>query len=139
MIEKTTCTYCGWKFPTDFPQNISDNSDSLFCENCGTEIINSNVSQIEANSEANSKKKNNEKSKFSRIYEKLRPEKDPIDRILDDSDFPLIFKENFNLVICRIIFDSLRDLVDISQLKANKVELSEALISDGTHYEFANK
>ena len=130
MIEKTTCTYCGWKFPTDFPQNISDNSDSLFCENCGTEIINSNVSQIEAKPETNTKKKNNEKSKFSRIYEKLRPEKDPIDRILDDSDFPLIFKENFNLVICRIIFDSLRDLVDISQLKANKIELSEALISD---------
>ena len=130
MIEKTTCKYCGWKFPVDFIQNNPENNDSVFCENCGTEIINLNARQIEAKPEIYSKNENKKNSKVSRIYEKLRIEKDPIDRVLDDSDFPLIFKENFNLVICRIIFDSLRDLVDILQLKANQIELSEALIHD---------
>ncbi len=137
MLENKNCNYCGWKFPADFPQNIAENSDSVFCENCGTEIFNSNdypinninKSQIKAKVDSNSKRKNKKKSRVSRIYEKVRIEKDPIDKMLGDSDFPLIFKENFNIVICRIIFDSLRDLVDISQLKADQIELSETLIS----------
>lgn len=145
MTEKKTaksksncCNYCGWKFPANFIQNISEQSDTVFCENCGTEIINSNENfegskdsnYITAKPNTKSENKNKKKSKVSRIYEKIRLEKDPIDRVLDDSDFPLIFKENFNLVICRIIFNSFKDLVDISELKMNQIKLSEALMGD---------
>lgn len=137
MLENKNCNYCGWKFPADFPQNIAENSDSVFCENCGTEVFNSNDnpkdntnrSQFKAKTDSSSKKKKKKYSRVSQIYEKMRNEKDPIEIVLGDSDFPLIFKENFNLVICRIIFDSFRDLVDISQLKAAQIKLSETLIS----------
>lgn len=138
MLENKNCNYCGWKFPVDFLKQITENSNSAFCENCGTEIINSNENaneNLNSNrekviSDSNSATMKNTKSNFSRIYEKLRSEKEQIDRILDDSDFPLIFKENFILVICRIIFDSLTDFADVSQLNTNQIELSEALISD---------
>ncbi|MHA2039166.1 MAG: hypothetical protein ACW98X_22295 [Promethearchaeota archaeon] len=137
MLKNKNCTYCGWKFPADFVKNVSEQSDTVFCENCGTEIANSNhiseeiidSSQLKAKSKTKSTGKDKKNSKASRIYEKLKQEKDPIDRILDDADFPLIFKENFNLVICRIIFDSLSDLVDISLLKTRQIELSEDLTS----------
>ena len=132
MLKNKNCNYCGWKFPTDFIQNISEQNDTVFCENCGTEIINFNeeseenidFNQLKAKSKTKSKQR-----KVSRIYKKLRIEKDPVDRVLDDSDFPLIFKENFILVLCRIIFDTLSSLVDLSQLRTGQIEFSEALTS----------
>ena len=42
MLKNKNCNYCGWKFPTNFIQKLSENSDSVFCENCGTELLSDN-------------------------------------------------------------------------------------------------
>ncbi|MFX1456277.1 MAG: hypothetical protein ACFFDB_12960 [Promethearchaeota archaeon] len=138
MLKQKNCDYCGWKFPPNFIQNISNPSKTLFCENCGTEIKNSNdnseenidPNQSKAKSRTKAKGKGNSNSKVGRLYDKLRSGKDPVDKVLYDSDFPLIFKENFILVLCRIIYDSLSSLVDISQVRTGQIELSEAPISE---------
>ncbi|MFW9825016.1 MAG: hypothetical protein ACFFE4_18895 [Candidatus Thorarchaeota archaeon] len=138
MPKQKNCDYCGWKFPPNFIQNISNQSDTVFCENCGTEIVNYNdyteknvdSNRLKAKSKPKAKGKSKGNSKVGRFYDKLRSGKDPVDRVLYDSDFPLIFKENFILVLCRIIHDSLSTLVDISLVRVGQTELSEALINE---------
>jgi len=95
------CSYCGWKLPTEFLQDVSENCESVFCENCGTEIVSEIANEHDINSER--EKRKNHRSYINRIYENIRNKKNPIDRVLNDSDFPLIFKENLIIVISRLI------------------------------------
>lgn len=134
MIEKTTCKYCGWEFPRGFQQLITENSDSVFCENCGTELMNENfVSEtikIEENSNKDLKveKTNKKKAIFNHIYENIRNEKSPINRIIMDSDFPKVFKDNFKIVISRVIYSHIRAMELESAVDIKTVELTKEII-----------
>ncbi|KKM18273.1 hypothetical protein LCGC14_1667380, partial [marine sediment metagenome] len=114
MIEKITCRYCGWKIPTNFIQKVSENGVSAFCENCGTELLNENpirdiiISEEKSDQDLTMNKK--KKTIYYKIYEKIRIEKNPIARVLRDSDFIKSFKDNFLLAMSRVIYYHLRKL-----------------------------
>jgi hypothetical protein len=112
------CEYCGWKFPNSFIQIVSENNDSAFCENCGTEIIKNDYNQSIYN------------KKRSFLGEIFRNKKDPVDRIIDDSDFPLIFKENLIIVISRLIATFLTDISDNSAKYIRLKEISSDFVKD---------
>jgi len=134
MTEKTTCKYCGWEFPIGFLQLITENIDSVFCENCGTELINENFVSDIVKCEENStqdimiKKTKNKKAIFNRIYENIRTEKSPINRVLMDSDFPKVFKDNFKIVISRVIYSHIRALEINSAIDIKTVELTKEIL-----------
>ena len=136
MIEKTTCKYCGWEFPSGFLQSITENNDSVFCENCGTKLINENPisdilkSEENPNQDLKIKKTNKKKAIFNRIYENIRSEKSPIDRVLMDSDFPKVFKDNFKIVISRVIYSHIRALEIESAINIKSVELTKDLLDE---------
>jgi len=92
------CSYCGEKLPIDFFQKATEKNDPIVCEKCGTEIIKENDIQLDSDSK---EKKN---FSFSHLYEIISNRKSPIDKILCDSDFPLIFTENYIIVTSRIIY-----------------------------------
>jgi hypothetical protein len=125
------CEYCGWKFPDNFFQIVSENNDSAFCENCGTEIsvgheeLGKGVRKNQRKYGGNKKRFN-----FNRVYETIRNKKDPVDRVIDDSDFPLIFKENLIIVISRLIFTLLKGTHEISNTGTNKEEIPKEMMRD---------
>ncbi|MCK4285073.1 MAG: hypothetical protein KAX18_02670 [Candidatus Lokiarchaeota archaeon] len=136
MIEKKTCTYCGWEFPTGFLQLITENTELVFCENCGTEIINENnvsdTTKSEENPTQNLKveKTNKKKIILNHIYEKVRREKSPVNRVLMVSDFTKIFKDNFKIVISRIIYSHIRAFEINSAIVIKSVELTEEILDN---------
>ncbi|KKM64156.1 hypothetical protein LCGC14_1504210 [marine sediment metagenome] len=129
MIEKRTCDYCGWKIPADFIHRVSENSDSIFCENCGTEIQSEKPvcdiinSEEKSNQDLSSKKK--KRAMFSKFYERIRREKNPVARVLLDSDFIKTFKDNFLLVMSRVIYYHLRTLGFESAIEVKAGELTK--------------
>ena len=113
MLKNKNCNYCGWKIPADFIQKVSEKSGFVFCENCGTELISENPIPNPIKSENNNQDligKKKKKTISNIIYEKLRIEKNPIARVLRDSDFIKTFKDNFLLVMSRVIYYHLRTL-----------------------------
>ncbi|MHA1931876.1 MAG: hypothetical protein ACW96X_05005, partial [Promethearchaeota archaeon] len=136
MQKIKNCNYCGWTFPAGFLQNISENDDSVFCENCGTELLSENPisnsikSEEESNQDLSKKKNNKMKRIFNEIYESIRNRKSPIARVLLDSDFTKIFKDSFKIVISRIIYSHLRawqleSAIDIKTVGLNKEVLDK--------------
>lgn len=104
MVE---CRYCGTAFPLELLNNINI-GESIYCENCGIEVntrSNENtedISRIEDNNQTN--------GFFRRIYEWLRNRRSPIERVFNDSDFPVRFKDNFKIVVSRLVYPHIRSL-----------------------------
>ena len=135
MLKNKNCNYCGWKFPTDFIQRFSENSDSVFCENCGTELLSDNPiidtikSEERSNQDLRRKKKKKKKTIYSKIYEKIRIEKNPIARVSRDSDFTKIFKNNFLIVMSRIIYTHLRAIELETAIDIKTMELTKEILA----------
>ncbi|MHA2391182.1 MAG: hypothetical protein ACXAEX_04370 [Promethearchaeota archaeon] len=136
LQSKTTinwCRYCGCIFSEDILRNIAEHN-AMICESCGTEIKKSDINLKSGSNELDSLKyqKIRNKSKIysylSRIYKSLRNRKGPIVKVLDDSNFPLIFKENFMVVVCRLIYYNFKILEQEDILNPNNVEFSKDLI-----------
>ena len=132
MIEKTTCKYCGWKIPADFIQKLSENSDSVLCENCGTELLSekpiSDTIKSEEKLNQDLRRKKKKKAFSTKIYEKIRIEKNPIARVLRDSDFTKIFKDNFLIVMSRIIYTHLRAIELETVIDIKTMELTKEIL-----------
>jgi len=134
MIEKIICKYCGWEFPSGLLQSITENSDSVFCENCGTELMNENfisdTIESEGMSEKDTKRKKKKRPLFSKVYEYIRNTKSPIARVLLDSDFTKLFKDSFIIVMSRVIYSHLRafeleSVIDIKTMELTKEVLDK--------------
>ncbi|MFX1325356.1 MAG: zinc ribbon domain-containing protein [Promethearchaeota archaeon] len=82
------CEYCGWKIP----------DNAIFCEKCRTELV-----ENEFNQDRNNNINNNNDKNGSSLYEILNVKEDPVDRIINDTEYPRIFIENLILVISRLI------------------------------------
>ena len=128
MIENKNCNYCGWKFPREYLRKIIENNESLFCENCGTEIL--KESDENAEEDNINDENNNKKGFFSRIYETVRNEKNPIERVLMDSDIPQNLKDNFKIVVSRLLFPHIRALESESTQDNENMELTEVILDD---------
>jgi len=132
MNEKTksngNCDYCGRKFPPEFLSKIKDKSSSFLCENCGTEIF------IESNDNDETVKdvKDNCKKRglLSRIYEAVREEKNPIARVLIDSDFTKRFKDNLKIVISRLLYPHIQTLESESTQDKESTEITQEILDD---------
>lgn len=98
------CRYCGIVFSDDVLRNI-DEHNSIICETCGAENNKSDIKLNELES-IDQKLKNESRlhSYLRYLYESLRNGKGPIVKVFEDSDFPKIFKENFIIVVCRLIY-----------------------------------
>ncbi len=128
MIENKNCNYCGWKFPQEYLRKITENNESLFCENCGTEIL--KESDENAEEDKINDENNNKKGFFSRIYETVRNEKNPIERVLMDSDTPQNFKDNLKIVVSRLLFPHIRALESEPTQDNENMELTEVILDD---------
>ena len=98
------CRYCGIVFSDDVLRNI-DEHNSIICESCGAENDKPDKKLNELES-IDQKLKNESRlhSYLRNLYESLRNGKGPIVKVFEDSDFPKIFKENFIIVVCRLIY-----------------------------------
>jgi len=108
MIDEKTCKFCGEKIPDEILHNISENCESVFCENCGTEVIKERDKKTEFNNRIDDS--NHTHSLIQRVYENLRNRKNPIERVLKDSDFPVRFKVDLKTVVSRLIYPHIRSL-----------------------------
>lgn len=117
-----SCPYCGWEFSAELCQKVSEINERAFCEGCGTEI----VKEIEQPNEDTSK--HDRKNLISKIYENLRNKKSSVDRVLDDSDFPLIFIENYIIVASRLIYFHFLELKKEGVFDFQQSELTEETI-----------
>jgi len=124
------CKYCGESFSNDSLQKISENNGFLICESCGIEIKieKSNKSDFNPTNDLKCKIADKKKPIFIRLYEKIRNRKNPIERVLDDSDFPLIFKENLVIVISRLIYIFIKETQDAALNNSRQGEISKKLL-----------
>ncbi|MFX1531970.1 MAG: hypothetical protein ACFFBC_12710, partial [Promethearchaeota archaeon] len=122
------CSYCGWKFPTEFLKELSENSESLFCENCGTEVI----KERDKNAEDNNKIDDNNHTNglLRRTYENFRNKKSPIVRVFQDSDFPVRFKVNLIIVVSRLVYPHIRSLEFELTRDVDGMELRQEILDD---------
>ncbi|MHA2124777.1 MAG: hypothetical protein ACXABO_03480 [Promethearchaeota archaeon] len=126
------CKYCGCNLSTDSIQKISEHN-TVICESCGTEVKKYDIIFESETNELNSHEiRNRNKSKFysylKRIYKTIRNEKGPIAKILDDSDLPLVFKENLMIVVSRFIYYHLKILEQDLIFSPNNAEISKDLL-----------
>jgi len=130
MNEKTKfnsiCDFCGEELPIDIFKHMSENNDSAVCENCGTEILKGTASIN--NSDSEHEKKRNKGSRVNQIYENLRNKKKPIDRVLEDSDFPLTFKGNYIIVVSRIVYFYFLEMKKNLEFDFQNDELTEEIV-----------
>ena len=104
--DNTNCSYCGWKFPRELLAKIKHSNDSFFCENCGAEIlVGSNCFNdcIDDISDTNKTSEN-----LSHIYDTVQDEENSIARVLLDSDYPNLFKDNLKIVISRLLYPQIQ-------------------------------
>lgn len=124
------CRYCGCTFSNDVLQNIAEHY-TMICESCGTEIKESDINLESGAKELIGHEVRN-KSRFysylKHIYKSIRNEKGPITKIFEDSDFPLIFKENLMIVISRLIYYHFKILEQELIPSYNNVEISKDLL-----------
>ncbi|MFW9876038.1 MAG: hypothetical protein ACFFG0_23290, partial [Candidatus Thorarchaeota archaeon] len=130
--EPASCKYCGWKIPPDLIQIQSKSHQSLCCEYCGSELsINEYIQSSEgSNTQPETPSEPNKKQKFRsflrNLYEKLPYEKNPIIKVARDSDFSENFKQNFIIVMARLLYPHIRDITGNSV--ADKPELTKSII-----------
>ena len=124
------CKYCGAAFSNDYLQKIFENNGFLICESCGVEIKieRSNKSDIKLSNGLKSSLAVKKKSFFIRLYENIRNKKNPIERVLYDSDFPLIFKENLMIVISRLIYIFIKETLDSVRKNTPQRQISKELL-----------
>jgi hypothetical protein len=126
MLEEKSCDYCGSEFSPELLQYFTESNKSVFCENCGTEVVrrNEKISSSDLSFDIKSILK-----KIPRyINEKFRFEKNPILRVAMDSDFSRIFKDNFKLVASRIIYCYIRALEEESGFTVQNTELTSDIL-----------
>ncbi|MFW9874887.1 MAG: hypothetical protein ACFFG0_17410, partial [Candidatus Thorarchaeota archaeon] len=126
MIEENSCKYCGWKVPSEY---IGSREKDVFllCENCGNEIFSeSNKNEDLARILGNIKKK-----KISSCgYDVVPKEKNPIARVLKDTDFPNVFKDNLKIVISRLLYPHLETLKNDLTPHKKKREITREILDD---------
>lgn len=147
MIEKepkknysSSCKYCGWEFQQDIIQKINKNAGYAICEFCGVEI---NTTGFNAREEFNNEKYEDtdnfnddvEKKKgIVRVLNMLtKPRKASVRLILGDDDFPLIFKENFIIVISRLIYIFLKVWEQNANTSLRRVSLKKSILFSISH------
>ena len=121
------CDYCGTKFPAEL-LNTTNISESIVCQNCGTEI----KKEREDDTEIDIKIDNNNQTNgfFSSVYNRLRNRKSPIERVFKDSDFPVRFRDDFKIVVARLVFPHIRSLeYETTQIR-RELELNQETIND---------
>ncbi|MFW9882210.1 MAG: hypothetical protein ACFFG0_54805 [Candidatus Thorarchaeota archaeon] len=125
MIE--VCKYCGCKLPSELLNTINI-GESILCENCGTETINdgNEIAEVDIRGVNN----NQTHGFFLRVYENVRNRKSPIERVYKDSDFPIRFKDNFKIVVSRLIYSHIRTLEPESNKCVEKLELNQEILDD---------
>ncbi|MFX1281877.1 MAG: hypothetical protein ACFFA3_21180 [Promethearchaeota archaeon] len=102
----SNCEYCGWKFPLELLNKFKETSDSLLCENCGTEIlfeINKTNDMVDTANDIQKKREN-----LNCRYDVIQEDKKSIARVQFDSEFPDLFKGNLKLVISRLLYPHLQ-------------------------------
>ncbi|MFX1489826.1 MAG: hypothetical protein ACFFBI_11800 [Promethearchaeota archaeon] len=130
--EPASCKYCGWKIPPDLIQIQSESHQYLCCEYCGSELSMDEYIQSSegSNTQPETPSKPNKKQKFRsflrNLYEKLPYEKNPIIRVARDSDFSENFKQNFIIVMARLLYPHIRHIIGNSV--ADKPELTKSII-----------
>ncbi|MBA7532619.1 hypothetical protein ES705_24845 [subsurface metagenome] len=125
MIE--SCKYCGIEIPSEL-LNSTNIGESILCESCGTKIIKEGdlntdvVNRIDDNNQTN--------GFFRNIYERLRNRRSPIERVFNDSDFPVRFKDNFKIVVARLVFPHIRSLESETTQDIEVMELSKGILDN---------
>ncbi len=129
------CRFCGWGFPHEIIQKLTAKNKMVFCEYCGVEISSSSKNFREKLKHEESKvineSRNTIRSKDNSIFKKisrlLKPKKVYARFILEDEEFPLIFKENLIIVMSRLIYLFIREWEQIENITINRVGLSKSL------------
>ncbi|MFX1489232.1 MAG: hypothetical protein ACFFBI_08800 [Promethearchaeota archaeon] len=132
--EPASCKYCGWKIPPDFFQFQYESHQSLCCEYCGSELPIDEYISIHSSEGSDTQPepppKPNKKQKFKsflrNLYEKLPYEKNPIIKVARDSDFSENFKQNFIIVIARLLYPHISEIKESSVI--DKPELTKGII-----------
>ena len=121
------CEYCGTEIPTEL-LNTTNIDEAIYCQNCGVEIRNERHETIEDENRNNDINQTN--GVFPRVYKRLRNRKSPIERVFKDSDFPVRFKDNFKIVVARLVFPHIRSLeYETTQIRG-ELELNQETIDD---------
>ncbi|MFX1478141.1 MAG: hypothetical protein ACFFCI_08410 [Promethearchaeota archaeon] len=132
--EPASCKYCGWKIPPEFIQFQYESHQSLCCEYCGSELPIDEYISIHSSEGSDTQPepppKLNKKQKFRsflrNLYEKLPYEKNPIIKVGRDSDFSENFKQNFIIVIARLLYPHISEIKESSVI--DKPELTKGII-----------
>ncbi|MHA2282905.1 MAG: hypothetical protein ACXAC5_18845 [Promethearchaeota archaeon] len=127
MIVEDSCKYCGWKFPSEYIDS-QENKNLLLCENCGTEIFSECNENDDLAKYIEEKIKN--KELLSRIDDIVQEKKNPIARVLVDSDFPIIFKDNLKIVISRLLYPHIGTLESEPILNKENREITKEILDD---------
>ena len=122
-----TCRYCGTEIPTEL-LNTTNSNDSIVCQNCGVKISNKPHETIEDDNRSDDNNQTN--GFFRRVYEKLRNRKSPIERIFYDSDFPIRFKDDFKIVVSRLVYPHIQSLKYESIQDKEGLELNQEILDD---------
>ena len=132
------CKYCNAKFNDELQQLLQENEDPVYCELCGAEVRFHPEEKTSTPKKGTKKKQNHTKSKNKKKKAKHKRTEDPnsqnpITQIGFDPDFPLVFKENFMLVISRMTYLTIKKLDDLEALKNSKRTLSKELLDQLEH------
>jgi len=131
------CRYCGCKFQQDIRKKIVENKEFVICEFCGIEI---NIDSIdtqerfvkdpdEKTSNHKDDIKKNKKSIVKRLGKLMKSRKYSVNMILDDEDFPQIFKENLIIVISRLIYFFIREWEQENNISVHRVSLNQSILT----------
>jgi len=131
-----SCKYCGWEFQNDIIQKIIEEEESAVCEFCGIEINISSISPHEGIIKENYERTSNFKDKVEKkkksivksISNLTKTKKYSVNMILGDKDFPKIFKENFIIVISRLIYKYIREWEQDNDVNIRQVGLTQTIL-----------
>ena len=145
MIEKNSnkshlkyCEYCGWDIPGNLIKDSKGDKDSLFfCEQCGANLIDNHSNGFKMVDDKNitnlhNTEESKKKSIISQMHRKIHiiPSANYIHLITEDHEFPQIFRENFIIVLSRMIFFNLIIMKRSSKRDISQIKVTTSLIDE---------